>query len=56
VTFISFIRSFLLIKQFISTLNIKLIAILLHYSYKKKTIQSMPNDTLNSKIVHVCEF
>ena len=34
-TFISFIRSFL-IKQFISTLNIKLLfSILLHYSYKK---------------------
>jgi len=47
---------FFLIKQFISTLNIKLlISISLHYSYKK-TITLLPKDTLNSKIVHVCEF
>jgi len=53
VTFISFISVFL-IKQFISTLNIKLlISILLHLSYKVKLL---PKDILNSKIVPVCEF
>jgi len=46
------IRSFL-IKQFISTLNIKLlISIILHYSYKKTML---PKDILNSKIEPVCE-
>ena len=32
-----------------------LISILLHYSYIK-TIKLLPTDTLNSKIVPVCEF
>jgi len=44
-------------KQFIMKLNIKLLNyIRLHYIYKKKTIKFLPKDTLNSKIVHVCEF
>jgi len=55
VIFNSFIRPFL-IKQFISTLNIKLlISIILHYSYKK-TMMWLPKDTVNSKIVPVCEL
>jgi len=53
VTFINFIKSFFFLKQFISTLNINLlISILLHYSYK----DTIKLDTLNSKIVTVCEF
>jgi len=41
----SFIRSFL---------NKQLISIILHYSYRK-SMKLLPKDTLNSKLVPVCE-